>query len=48
MGQTKSRIKAYDPYSYLNLDFHLPHPSEKNPGFSTVIFEGAYKAACNG
>ena len=29
-------IKTYDPYSYLNMDFHIPHPSEKNPGFSTV------------
>jgi hypothetical protein len=82
-------IKTYDPYSYLNMDFHIPHPSEANPGFSTVevrftalnddrtrveltqsnwealgdvaemvqsgygqawtmIFEGAYKAACSG
>jgi hypothetical protein len=29
-------IKTYDPYRYLNLDFHIPHPSEKDPGFSTV------------
>ncbi len=29
-------IKTYDPYSHLNMDFHVPHPSEKNPGFSTV------------
>src|SRR5437867_1289537 len=29
-------IKTYDPYGYLNIDFHIPHPSEKNPGFSTV------------
>ncbi len=29
-------IKTYDPYRYLNMDFHIPHPSEKNPGFSTV------------
>ena len=29
-------IKTYDPYGYLNMDFHIPHPSEKNPGFSTV------------
>src|SRR5438309_7523909 len=29
-------IKTYDPYSYVNMDFHIPHPSEKNPGFSTV------------
>lgn len=29
-------IKAYEPYSYLNLDFHVPHPSERQPGFSTV------------
>jgi uncharacterized protein YndB with AHSA1/START domain len=29
-------IRTYDPYGYLKLDFHVPHPSEKNPGFSTV------------
>lgn len=29
-------FKRYDPFSYLNLDFHIPHPSEKEPGFSTV------------
>ena len=29
-------IQVYDPYGYLNLDFHVPHPSEENPGFSTV------------
>ena len=29
-------IKTYDPYEYLNLDFHVPHPSEQQPGFSTV------------
>jgi uncharacterized protein YndB with AHSA1/START domain len=29
-------IKTYDPYGYLRLDFHIPHPSEKEPGFSTV------------
>ncbi len=29
-------IKTYDPYGYLNMDFHIPHPTEKNPGFSTV------------
>jgi uncharacterized protein YndB with AHSA1/START domain len=29
-------IKAYDPHQYLNLDFHVPHPSEQQPGFSTV------------
>lgn len=29
-------IKTYDPYDYLNLDFHIPHPSEESPGFSTV------------
>jgi hypothetical protein len=29
-------IKTYDPYGYLRLDFHIPHPSEKKPGFSTV------------
>ena len=29
-------IKTYDPFGYLNLDFHVPHPSEEKPGFSTV------------
>ena len=29
-------IKTYDPHDYLAMDFHVPHPSEKNPGFSTV------------
>ena len=29
-------IRTYDPYDYINMDFHVPHPSEKNPGFSTV------------
>lgn len=29
-------IKTYDPYGYLNMDFHIPHPSEEKPGFSTV------------
>lgn len=29
-------FKKYDPFSYLNLNFHIPHPSEQNPGFSTV------------
>lgn len=29
-------FKSYDPFSYLNLDFHIPHPSEEDPGFSTV------------
>ena len=29
-------IKSYDPYGYVKMDFHIPHPSEKNPGFSTV------------
>ena len=29
-------IKSYAPFNYLNLDFHIPHPSEENPGFSTV------------
>ena len=28
-------IKTYDPYRYVNMDFHIPHPTEKNPGFST-------------
>jgi hypothetical protein len=30
------KIKVYDPFSYLNLDFHIAHPSEQKPGFSTV------------
>lgn len=29
-------IRSCDPYGYLKLDFHVPHPSERNPGFSTV------------
>ena len=29
-------IRTYDPYGYLKLDFHVPHPSEEKPGFSTV------------
>jgi uncharacterized protein YndB with AHSA1/START domain len=29
-------IKTYQPNSYLKMDFHIPHPTEKNPGFSTV------------
>lgn len=29
-------ITSYDPYDSLTLDFHVPHPSEKNPGFSLV------------
>ena len=29
-------IKSYDPYDYINMDFHVPHPSEQKPGFSTV------------
>ena len=29
-------IRRYQPYEYLNLDFHIPHPTEPNPGFSTV------------
>lgn len=29
-------IKTYDPYDYLNVDFHVPHPTEESPGFSTV------------
>jgi len=35
-AQRWGTIKAYDPYSYLNMDFHIPHPSEKKPGVSTV------------
>jgi len=34
--QVWGTIKTYDPFSYLNMDFHFPHPSEKSPGFSTV------------
>lgn len=29
-------ITTYDPYGYLAMDFHVPHPSEDDPGFSTV------------
>lgn len=29
-------IRVYEPYDYLKLDFHVPHPSEQQPGFSTV------------
>jgi uncharacterized protein YndB with AHSA1/START domain len=29
-------IKTYDPYGYLRMDFHVPHPTEESPGFSTV------------
>ena len=29
-------IRTYDPYGYLELDFHIPHPSEQKPGFSRV------------
>lgn len=29
-------IRVYEPHAYLKMDFHIPHPSEKNPGFSTV------------
>jgi hypothetical protein len=29
-------IRTCDPYGYLKMDFHIPHPSEENPGFSTV------------
>jgi hypothetical protein len=29
-------INVYQPYDYLSMDFHVPHPSETNPGFSTV------------
>src|SRR5437879_10165648 len=28
-------IKRYDPYGYLNRDFHIPHPTEKNRGLSS-------------
>ena len=83
------RILTYGPYGYLKMEFHVPHPSEESPGFSTLelrfvaladdrtrveltqsnwealggvaemvikgyghawgmIFEGAYKAACEG
>ena len=39
-------IKTYEPYGYLRMDFHIPHPSEKNPGFSTV--EVRFTALANG
>jgi hypothetical protein len=29
-------IRVFDPHDYLKLDFHVPHPSESAPGFSTV------------
>ncbi len=29
-------ITVYDPFDYLEMDFHVPHPSEEDPGFSTV------------
>jgi len=29
-------IRIYEPPGFLSMDFHVPHPSEKNPGFSTV------------
>jgi hypothetical protein len=29
-------IRTYQPFDYLKLDFHIPHPSEQSPGFSTV------------
>ena len=29
-------IRTYDPYRYLKMDFHIPHPSEQKPGFTTV------------
>ena len=29
-------IKTYQPHSYVNMDFHIPHPSEEKPGFSTL------------
>lgn len=30
------KINTYDPFGYLHLDFHVPHPTEENPGFTTV------------
>ncbi|MGE0441527.1 MAG: SRPBCC domain-containing protein [Gemmatimonadales bacterium] len=30
------RIVVLDSPQYLKLDFHVPHPSEANPGFTTV------------
>ena len=30
------RILTFEPHDYLKLDFHVPHPTEDNPGFSTV------------
>ena len=29
-------IRTYQPFTYLKMDFHVPHPSERQPGFSTV------------
>jgi uncharacterized protein YndB with AHSA1/START domain len=29
-------INIFEPYAYLSMDFHVPHPSERTPGFSTV------------
>jgi activator of Hsp90 ATPase-like protein len=29
-------IRTYQPYDYLNIDFHIPHPAEENPGFTTL------------
>src|SRR5882672_6098067 len=39
-------IKTYEPYGHLRMDFHIPHPSEQNPGFSTV--EVRFTALANG
>lgn len=29
-------INAYDPYDYISMDFHVPHPTETVDGFTLV------------
>jgi hypothetical protein len=29
-------IATYDQHDYLKMDFHVPHPSETDPGFTCV------------
>ena len=29
-------IRTYEPHGFLRMDFHVPHPSEEDPGFTTV------------
>jgi len=29
-------IRTYEPFALLEMDFHVPHPSETDPGFSNV------------